>query len=276
MSIRLIASDVDGTILPRGGSISDRTRAAVHAAVDRGVPFVISSGRWYVSAVSIAEALALKEGYMIVANGGAVVRMNGEVLQEWTMAREDAQRAYDVLRRYHVMATAFVRNAVYQVNTKALGRPLRRVAGDYFGGSYRLDNDNQEAFEQIGLAAPYKMEAYAGPEHLEDLDRARAELAQMGYSLSSAYADNLEIMAPGCGKGTALRWLAQHLNVPLSECMAFGDNSNDVSMLSAVGWPIAVGNAVDALKAVARVVAPSDAEDGVAQMIEKALRGEIQ
>lgn len=276
MSIRLIASDVDGTILPRGGKISDRTRAAVQAAVDRGVPFVISSGRWYVSAMDIAEALALKEGYMIVANGGAVVRMNGEVLQEWTLSADDARRIYGVLRRHPVMATAFVRNAVYRVNTKALGRPLNRVTGDYFGGNYHMESDNLAAFEEKGLTAPYKMEAYAAPEHFAELAEIRAELAQMGYSLSSAYADNLEIMAAGCGKGTALRWLAQHLGVSLSDCMTFGDNSNDLSLLSAVGWPIAVGNAVDELKAAARVVAPSDAEDGVAQMIEKALRGEIQ
>ena len=276
MEIRLIASDVDGTILPRGGQISDRTRAAVHAAMARGIPFVIASGRWYIAAMDIAEALRLTEGWMIVANGGAVVDMDGTPLKEWTLTRRDAEKIYGVLSRYDVMATAFVRNAVYRVNTRALGRPLNRVAGDYFGGRYHLESDNRSAFEEKGLAAPYKMEAYAGLGNLEALEEVRAELSAMGYSLSSAYADNLEIMPSGCGKGTALRWLAGHLGVETADCMAFGDNTNDLSMLSAVGWPVAVGNAVETLKAAARIVAPSDVDDGVAQIIERVLEGEYK
>ena len=97
----------------------------------------------------------------------------------------------------------------------------------------------------------------------------------MGYSLSSAYADNVEIMAPGCGKGTALRWLAGRLGVDPADCMAFGDNLNDLSMLEAAGWPVAVENAVDELKKAARMIAPCDADDGVAQIIERALRNEL-
>lgn len=276
MGIRLIASDVDGTILPRGGQISDRTRAAVHAAVERGIPFVIASGRWYIAAMDIATALRLTQGRMIIANGGAVVDMDGAPLKEWTLTNRDAERIYGVLRRYDVMATAFVRNAVYRVNTRALGRPLRQVAGDYFGGRYHLESDNRTAFEEKGLAAPYKMEAYAGLGNLDALKELRAELAAMGYSLSSAYADNLEIMPSSCGKGTALRWLAEDMGVDAAECMAFGDNTNDLSMLAFAGWPVAVGNAVESLKAAARIVAPCDADDGVAQIIERALEGEFK
>ena len=273
MNLRLIASDVDGTILPRGGEISNRTRAAVHAAIDRGVPFVISSGRWYISAMEIAGALQLTDGCMIVANGGAVVNMDGAPLWEWTLTSEDAARIYGVLQRYDVMATTFVRNAVYRGNTRALGRPLRQVAGDYFGGRYHIESDNRAAFEEKGLLSPYKLEAYGDPALLVSV---RAELSALGFSLSSAYADNLEIMAPGCGKGAALRWLAAHLNIPTADCMAFGDNTNDLDMLRAVGWPVAVENAVDALKATARIVAPRCEQDGVAQIIERALRGELK
>lgn len=272
MGIRFIASDVDGTILPRGGEISERTRDAVRRCGEQGVPFVIASGRWYVSAKEVADRLGQREGYMIIANGGAVVDMAGKPLMEWVMTRDEARRAYDIARRRDVMVNSFVRDAVYRVNTRALKRPVKGL-GDYLGGAYHMVNDDREVFEDRGLRAPYKLEAYGDdPAVLAEL---RKELVEAGYSVSSAYADNLEIMPAGCGKGTAVRWLAQRFGVAVEECMAFGDNTNDLSMLEAVGWPVAVENAVPELRAMARVVAPDCALDGVAQVIERALRGEI-
>lgn len=273
MNIKLIFSDVDGTILPHGGKISDRTRAAVGAAVNSGVPFVICSGRWYISAKVIADALHQAEGMMIVANGGAVVRMDGSIVKEWLTPAEDARRAYEIMRKYDVMMTAFVRNAVYRVNTRAL-KAGRRNLSEYLGDNYRIVNDNTELFESLGLVNPYKMEAYG--DDYEALAKLKAELIEAGFSISSAYADNIEIMAAGHGKGTAVKWLAEHLGASTDECLAFGDNTNDQSMLDAVGWPVAVENAVDSLKANARIIAEKCEDDGVAKIIERALRGELK
>ena len=274
MSIRLIFSDVDGTILPRGGRISDRTRAAVQKCVETGVPFVICSGRWYVSAVDIARELGIEntDSVMIVANGGAVVRMDGSIVKEWLTPTDVARRAYEIMKKYDVMMNAFVRNAVYRVNTRALNRKKRGLDG-YLGNSYKIVNDDWEAFEREGLVTPYKLEAYG--EDTEVLAKLKQELLDAGYSVSSAYADNMEIMLGGYGKGTAVKWLSQHYGVKTEETMAFGDNTNDQTMLDAVGWPCAVENAVDSLKATAKIVTPPCDEDGVAQIIESALRGEI-
>lgn len=272
MSIKLIYSDVDGTILPRGGEISDRTRAAVKACGEAGVPFVICSGRWYVSAKTIADAVGQQEGMMIVANGGAVVNMDGSVVKEWLTPAEDARRIYDIMRKYNVMMNSFVRNAVYRVNTQSFKRVKKGLSG-YLGESYRIVNDDWDAFEREGLKDVYKLEAYS--EDCEALAKLKAELLEAGFSVSSAYMDNIEIMSGGFGKGAAVKWLQEHLGVSREESMAFGDNTNDQTMLDAVGWGCVVENAVDSLKANARIVAPKCDEDGVAQIIEKALRGEI-
>lgn len=272
MGIRFIASDVDGTILPRGGEISERTRAAVRLCGEQGVPFVIASGRWYVSAKEIADRLELRDGYMIIANGGAVVDMVGKPLMEWVMSRDVARKAYEIIRRYDVMANSFVRNAVYRVNTAALKRPVHGL-GDYLGGAYHMVNDDRSLFESRGLTFPYKLEAYGDDPAV--LAKLRAELVEAGFSVSSAYADNLEVMSAGCGKGAAVQWLASRLGIAREACMAFGDNLNDLSMLDAVGWPVAVENAVPELRAIARIIAPECAQDGVAQTIERALKGEI-
>jgi len=272
MSIKLITSDVDGTILPRGGEISERTKQAVQACTAAGIPFVVSSGRWYVSARPIAEKLGIDEGYMIVANGGAIVRMDGSIVKEWLTPTEDAWKIYSIMKKYDVMMNSFVRNAVYRINTRALKRQKRGLDG-YLGNVYSITNDDVEAYETKGLITPYKLEAYG--EDLDALAKLKAELIEAGYSVSSAYADNMEIMAGGFGKGTAVKWLAEHLGVKREECMAFGDNTNDQSMLDAVGWSVAVGNAVESLKQNARIVAENCEDDGVAKVIEKALRDEL-
>ena len=107
------------------------------------------------------------------------------------------------------------------------------------------------------------------------LAKLKQELLDAGYSVSSAYADNMEIMLGGHGKGTAVKWLSEYLGVKPEETMAFGDNTNDQTMLDAVGWPCAVENAVESLKNSARIVTPPCDADGVAPIIEKARRGEI-
>ena len=275
MSIRLIFSDVDGTILPRGGKISDRTKQAVQQSVRQGVPFVICSGRWYVSALPVARELGIdncENAFMIIANGGAIVRMDGSIVKEWLTPSDEARAAYEIMKKYDVMRNAFVRNAVYRVNTRAISKKPRGLDG-YMGDSYKIVNDDIELYEREGLTEPYKLEAYG--EDLEMMAKLKQELLDAGYSVSSAYADNMEIMHGGFGKGTAVKWLAEHLGVKPEECMAFGDNTNDQSMLDAVGWPCAVENAVDSLKASAKIVTPPCDQDGVAQIIEKALRGEI-
>lgn len=275
MSIKLIFSDVDGTILPRGGKISDRTRNAVQECVKNGIPFVICSGRWYISALPIARELGIENaenGFLIVANGGAVVRMDGSIVKEWLTPTDVAWRAYEIMKKYDVMMNAFVRNAVYRVNTRAISKKPRGLDG-YLGSDYKIVNDDWEIFEREGLTTPYKLEAYG--EDLEVLAKLKQELLDEGYSVSSAYADNMEIMLGGYGKGTAVKWLSEHLGVKMEETMAFGDNTNDQSMLNAVGWSCAVENAVDSLKNSAKIVTPPCDADGVAQMIEKALRGEI-
>ena len=275
MSIKLIFSDVDGTILPRGGELSERTCQTVQNCVASGVPFVICSGRWYVSALPIAKALGIdtaENGFLIVANGGAVVRMDGSIVKEWLTPTDAARRAYEIMKKYDVMMNSFVRNAVFRVNTRALKRKKRGLDG-YLGDVYKIVNDDWDAFEREGLVTPYKLEAYG--EDLEVLAKLKQELLDEGYSVSSAYADNMEIMLGGHGKGTAVKWLMNHLGVKPEETMAFGDNTNDQTMLDAVGWSCAVENAVDSLKNSAKIITPPCEQDGVAQTIEKALRGEI-
>jgi hydroxymethylpyrimidine pyrophosphatase-like HAD family hydrolase len=107
-----------------------------------------------------------------------------------------------------------------------------------------------------------------GEHSLELLDEARAHFAGRA-EVTLSHPRFLEFMAPGVSKGRAVRWLARRLGVPLGQCLAIGDQYNDLEMICEVGHGIAMPSAPAAVRAAAQFVAPPVAEQGAAQMIER-------
>lgn len=272
--IKLIFSDIDRTILPAKGGISPVTRETVRRCREKGVEFVVASGRWYPAARLIAnDQLDIQDGYMIICNGGAVVKSDGTPLMEWGMEDAQARAVYEFLKDKGVLMTAYVRNAIYRLHMEKL-TSFKLPETGYFHGQtlYLIEDENEEAFVEYGLRHPYKMEAYS--DDYELLGRLRTGLEEMGLQVNSSFPCNLEIMARGTGKGAAVRWLTRHMGYERAQTLGFGDYTNDLPMLENVGWPVAVENAVDEVKAVCRSVAPACEDDGVAKFIEEHVLGD--
>lgn len=261
--IRLLASDVDGTILPRGGAISPATRRAIARCKARGIPFVIVSGRWIGALGDVIRQAGTEDQPVIIVNGSAVLGPDGGVLYERFMEPEHVARVYDTLRRFDVQINSYVPNGLYCLNTGALKRPSSMLSG--YMGTGRLVVNDRAAFEAEALDRVYKLEGLT--EDAAMMAELRAALDETGALVTHSSPRNVELMSPGMGKATALRWLAGRLGVGLEDCMAFGDNANDLDLLTAVGWPVAVGNATDEVKAIARIVTDADVDDGVAKVI---------
>lgn len=263
--IRLIASDVDGTMLPRGGEISENLRRAIGLCRERGIPFIIASGRWTGALGGIVAQAGTQDMPMIAANGAAVVGPGNEVLREWPLPDADTRRVYDILRGFEVQINAYLRDALYVLNSRAIS-PLSWLGRGYLdAGAFRLVMDDQARFEAEALHGAIKLEALSDDPAV--VARMKAALGDTGLSVTHSSGRNVEITAPGVGKGAALRWLAGELGIPMESCMAFGDNMNDSDLLGAVGWPVAMANGDPALQRMARLVAPADTEDGVAKVI---------
>ena len=274
MDIQLIVSDIDHTILPASQIISPATYNAVRDCRARGVEFVIASGRWYPAARKVAvDQLGIGDGYMIICNGGAVVRSDGTPLAEWRLTPEQAQQIYELLKAEKVMMTAYVPDAIYRVRGEYL-TCFRLPETSYFARTrtYRVVDDDWQGFEEHGLNGPYKIEAYADDTGL--LAELRRKVEALGFEANSAFPFNLEIMAPGAGKGAAVRWMTEHMGLTRDQVMGFGDYTNDLPMLENVGWPVAVDNAIDEVKRACRIIAPSCEDDGVAKTIRKYVLGE--
>ncbi len=270
MNIRMIATDVDGTILPRGGAISDATRRAVAGCRERGIPFVIVSGRWIGALGDVIRRAGTGDQPIIIVNGSAVLGPDGSPLYERFMTPEDVDSVYRVLSGFDVQINSYVPGGLYCLNTRALAHPSSMITG-YLGGG-RLVVDDPAAFEREALSRVYKLEGLTEDTAL--MDELRAALAETGALVTHSSWRNVELMSRGMGKAAALRWLADHLGIDLADCMAFGDNANDLDMLNAVGWPVAVGNGTDEVKTAARIVTDSDVDDGVARAISRYVFGE--
>ena len=264
MPITMIATDVDGTILPRGGAISDATRRAVALCRVRGIPFVIVSGRWIGALGDVIRQCGTADQPIVIVNGSAVLGPGGETWHERFMDPVDVAAVYRVLRRYNVQINSYVPGALYCLNTAALAHPSSMIKG-YLGGG-RLVLDDRAAFESEALQNVYKLEGLTEDTAL--LGEVRAALRrETDARVTFSSWRNVELMSRGMGKAAALGWLADRLGLNLADCMAFGDNANDLDMLGAVGWPVAVGNATDEVRRIAKRVADTDANDGVAKVI---------
>lgn len=262
--IKLVVSDIDDTLLPKGGVISEGTRRAVAECRRRGINFALASGRWFPSTVSVAEAVGC-HGPLIVAGGGCVATVDGEILREFYMTDEDVEAAYSIIRDCGQMITSYVRGSIYRLNSHIMARRLPEKLS-YFGGDvFDVVDDDVSRFESEALSGVYKMEVYS--DNADTLNGLREKLEAAGLNVTSSFYTNIEITSRGMGKGAAVAWLADYLGVPRSQVMAFGDNTNDLQMLEAAGVGVAMGNGAAELKKRADLIAPSCAEDGLARML---------
>jgi len=267
LPIRLIALDIDGTLVGENLVVGPRTRAAVAEATRRGIEVALVTGRMATSAVPFAETLGLTGP--IVAQQGALVRC---------MPAHGSKRPGKLL--YHRPLTP--------ATTIEIVRwcQARNLKAHFNHLEWMIAGSDEERLEEYRLfvgdrlqivpdilvraAGPVTKVVALGEGHhsLEVLAEGRADFAGRA-EVTLSHPRFLEFMAPNVSKGTAVRWLARRFGVPLGQAMAIGDQYNDFEMIREVGHGVAMPTAPDAVKAVAQYVAPPVTEEGAAQMIER-------
>lgn len=257
---RLLAVDLDGTLIGSDLTIRPAVRAAVAALIERGIVVVLATGRMYVSSRPFAEALGITAP-LICYQGALVREIEGEqrilrhVPVPLTLARQIAAfaRANDLtMHVYHddrAYTARFTEESAYYAELNRI--PVAEV-GDLVSFLKRR---------------PTKIVFISGPEGVR---RIYEELAARWGAVAQVTQSNprfAEITARGVSKGSALRTLARKLGVRRCEIVAIGDHENDRSLLENAGVGVAMGNAVAELKAIADLVAPPVTEDGAAWAI---------
>jgi hydroxymethylpyrimidine pyrophosphatase-like HAD family hydrolase len=269
--VRLVALDIDGTLLRSDRTLSARTREAVARARAGGVRVVLVTGRRHPSARRVADDL----GYPLplVVHNGALVVEEGQIIRCRPLARDVAARAIRAGRACGaepVVHCGSRGEGWLLVDARARPSGLVGYYLERAGGEVRRVEDVVEA---LVLEEPIQV-MFGGPRgEMEQLLRAlAAQLAGEARLERTVYPATdfalVDVLDPGVGKAEALAFLQGRWGIAAAETLAIGDNWNDRSMLEAAGRGLLMGNAPSELLQLGLPVLPTNDEDGVAHALE--------
>ncbi len=271
MRFRLLALDVDGTLLDSRGDIRPRVREAVRDAIAGGCRVVLATGRRLQSAVAIAQTIGVST--LILTDGTVIYDLKAERAVYERVLSPDSQRdAVDLILGAGIQpillespaAGGLILTGPESLDSLETGSYLgpktqvRRLPLDDLVRSVRI-------VSALALGEQWRVEALV--RQATEMDRFTLVYWQpstAGYSHHT-----LTFSPPETSKGRALTWFAEEAGISLAETMAVGDYENDVSLVQTAGWGVAMGNAVASVKNVARAIVADNDHDGVAEAIER-------
>jgi hypothetical protein len=271
MPIRVIAVDLDGTLLNSNLEISQANRQALAAASERGIRIVIITGRRYHSARPLLDSLPFP--VTLVTSNGAIVRtLSGELLHHNFLPQEIAIQTLEVAVDYRPYAVAIFdnpgRGQVMMQEDASPNGPLRwylKTAPDFLLQVADLPAALPEDPIQVMFGG-----APAFLEPLEHLLRASDVGGRVHLTWTKYFERDislLDVMNLGCSKASGLEWLLDRMDCDASEVMAVGDNYNDLEMLQMAGYPVIMGNCSPGLAGDGWHLTHSNDQDGVAAAI---------
>ncbi|MDU4959312.1 MAG: Cof-type HAD-IIB family hydrolase [Sporomusaceae bacterium] len=259
--IKLVALDMDDTLLNKQAAISTRNAAAIRRAAAAGVTVTIATGRMFRSARPFAAGLGLD--VPLITYNGALIRgaVSGETLLDRPVDAAVAAAVLALFQEKGWYIQTYVDDVLYVAEKNAQSayyEKLANVTATALGDDFYTRSQ-----------APSKMLAMAEPAQVLEMQQLLRELFGDRLYLALSKPTYLEMVNPAVNKGTALAFLAGRLGIDPSQVMAVGDSFNDLDMIGYAGWGVAVGNAPDAVKQKAQAVVADHDHDGVAEAFEQ-------
>ena len=259
--VKLIALDLDGTLLDPFGKITAPTKLAIAKAREAGVRVVLNTGRPIPEAIHFSREAGCDD--LIACLGGAALvdGEDGHVLRRFDIREPSGSRALELCLNREIELMIFAGNRIL-VDPFSKQSLLRTFPFPVFHENAVLTDDPTAYIKEHGLPVT-KIHGDWNPGRYP-----LKELAELpGIQLTHSSDRDFEVVAAGVDKGRMLSLLAMMYGIALEDCAAVGDSDNDLAMLRVVGTPIAMGNAAQSVKEMAcRIVSGND-EDGVAQAI---------
>ncbi len=259
---RLLAIDLDGTLLNPQHTISPHTLHTLQRAVASGMKLVIATGRVPYIFHFLAEQLPLNAP-QITSNGAIIIDAHGkEIIHELLLPTHhilptlEAINKFDLQPCYYTHESLFVEQALYDLHNWYLASAPVAIV---------------DKIINIYPQPCIKLAAFGDASTLREKRRELEQHFAAQLYVTQTAREWLEFMHPTVSKANALKQITQELAIKPEEVIAFGDNHNDIGMLRFAGLGIAMGNAHDEVKAAADYVTSTNAEDGVAVAIEKFL-----
>ncbi|RKQ35829.1 Cof-type HAD-IIB family hydrolase [Oceanobacillus halophilus] len=280
--MKLIAIDLDGTLLSSDGRISNRNREVIRNIQRQGHIVSIASGRSLHDTIGILQEAKLQ--CPIIAGNGAIVYYKGKILQNLSMPDEMIKEMITKAEEMNLYFELYTNNGVYieDQGKSFLKKEAKRM-------HEKLDDFPRDKAETM-ITIQFQQKGFVSVPSYHSLDYASLEIYKVfvlsfdkekltkleaaltnrkDISITTSGKEKLEIGHPETSKGNALKYLASYLVIPLKDTVVMGDNLNDLSMFQVAGKSIAMGNAVDEVKEKASFVTKHHDEDGVAYGLEK-------
>jgi Cof subfamily protein (haloacid dehalogenase superfamily) len=267
MEIKLIALDLDGTLMDKSRIIPERTRSAVRRATQKGCLVTIATGRGFESAAHFARELGINAP--LICCQGALIQdyRDGTIIHTATIPLEVARDVIAFSQLRELEAQVFLEDGrTYMNQASSTIETIARVSGLQVVGVADL-------FHWLSRP-PLKFMFMEREELVPDLVQELQARFDGTLQVVQSWYHLVEATGPDVSKGEALARLAAHLGVEQAATMAIGDQDNDVSMIAWAGLGVAMGDGSPAAKAVADLIAPSLAAEGAAGAIECHVLGE--
>lgn len=272
MPIRLVAVDLDGTLLNSRSEISPANRQALLVAAERGLHLVVVTGRRYHSARPIVQQLPCPVT-LICSNGALISLSSGEIVHRNFLSRAVAVEVLEITREYRPHAVAIFDTATRGQVTMQEGTSREGPLSWYVEKSPEFLAIVPE-LEAAIVADPVQIMFGGPPAQMEPIESLlRDSIAGPNVHLTwtkylSRNMSLLDVMNRTCSKGSALRLWADRCGISASDIMAIGDNYNDREMLEFCGYPVVMGNCTPGLGQEHWCVTESNDEDGVAAALQ--------
>jgi hypothetical protein len=279
-TIRLLVTDIDGTLLNPSFRISEVDRSALHAAHESGITIILATGRRHDYALPVAQELGVPV-WMISSNGALIRSSSGETFYADRLPASTARKLISYM-------DAFRGHAVLTFDRPAQGALVLERTDELHHSISRWIQHNstyiqyvvplEDALTEDPIQAMY-CGSVAGMETVQNRLKQAPFLNEITILRTQYDARDLcilDILNRDCSKGHALRRWAEHHGIPREQIMAIGDNYNDLEMLEFAGLPVIMGNASEELKQNGWKVTASNAENGVAVALQPILGAGFQ
>ncbi|WP_086971520.1 Cof-type HAD-IIB family hydrolase [Vibrio coralliirubri] len=266
-SVKIVASDLDGTLLAPNHQLSDFTKLTLKKLHDQGYTFIFATGRHHVDVAGIRQIAGIP-AYMITSNGARVHDQNDQLMYSQNVPQELVQPVIDIVRQD---PNLFIH--MYQNEDWLLDREDEMLAKFHSESGFSYKRFEAESAPSEGIAKVFFTHPEQDHEYLVTFEQKLRDA--FGDKLNIAFSTPwcLEVMAAEVSKGHALDAVAKSLNLTLDNCVAFGDGMNDAEMLAMAGKGLVMGTSHEkVMKALPdNEVIGSNADDAVAHYLEKHL-----
>ncbi|MBC2580363.1 Cof-type HAD-IIB family hydrolase [Clostridium sp. DJ247] len=273
MKYKIMAVDMDGTLLNDDKYISDYNLSMIHKAVKSGIKFVVCSGRMPCGLKFYEETIA-KSQPMICCNGAVILDENRNAILSESLDRKSTLQVIDILREkkdtyFHFYDEKLIYGEQFSYAIEHLYN-FSRSLDRRFRTDIRLVSDSKEYIANSSSDFYKIVVIDKDLDYLEEL-RNRIDKVE-GLETTKSGAENIEIISKGVSKGNGLKILANHYGVSIDECIAVGNDENDISMIKCAGFGIAVSNARDIVKKYAAYITNKDNNNGaIGEIVEKVI-----